>query len=73
MKNEEMTPELYKIHREDEASYISMYQKHNADNESFKASLKICFSASFRSVMSLAAATHFNKIAGTNQPEIPPT
>lgn len=24
-------PELYKIHREDEEKYISMYQKHNAD------------------------------------------
>jgi CPA2 family monovalent cation:H+ antiporter-2/glutathione-regulated potassium-efflux system ancillary protein KefC len=26
-------PELYKIHREDEERYISMYQKHNADLE----------------------------------------
>jgi CPA2 family monovalent cation:H+ antiporter-2/glutathione-regulated potassium-efflux system ancillary protein KefC len=31
--DEEMIPELYKMHREDEASYISMYQKHNADLE----------------------------------------
>jgi hypothetical protein len=26
-------PELYKIHRQDEDNYISMYQKHNADLE----------------------------------------
>ncbi len=31
--DEDMMPELYKIHREDEDSYISMYQKHNADLE----------------------------------------
>jgi CPA2 family monovalent cation:H+ antiporter-2/glutathione-regulated potassium-efflux system ancillary protein KefC len=31
--DEEMMPELYKMHREDEDSYISMYQKHNADLE----------------------------------------
>ena len=31
--DEEMMPELYKIHREDEDTYISMYQKHNADLE----------------------------------------
>ena len=31
--DEEMLPELYKMHREDEANYISMYQKHNADLE----------------------------------------
>ena len=32
-KDEEMMPELYKLHREDEDSYISLYQKHNADLE----------------------------------------
>jgi CPA2 family monovalent cation:H+ antiporter-2/glutathione-regulated potassium-efflux system ancillary protein KefC len=33
-KNDEATmPELYKIHREDEGKYISMYQQHNADLE----------------------------------------
>lgn len=33
-KNDEaMMPELYKIHRQDEDNYISMYQKHNADLE----------------------------------------
>ena len=31
--DEEMMPELYKIHRDDEEQYISMYQKHNADLE----------------------------------------
>ena len=31
--DEEMIPELYKMHREDEDSYISMYRKHNADLE----------------------------------------
>ena len=31
--DEQMMPELYKIHREDEDTYISMYQKHNADLE----------------------------------------
>jgi len=31
--DEEMMPELYKIHREDEGKYISMYQKHNAGLE----------------------------------------
>jgi len=31
--DEEMMPELYKIHREDEDNYVSMYQKHNADLE----------------------------------------
>jgi len=31
--DEEMMPELYKIHREDEEQYITMYQKHNADLE----------------------------------------
>lgn len=30
---EEMMPELYKMHREDEENYITMYQKHNADLE----------------------------------------
>ena len=30
---EEMMPELYKMHRQDEDSYISMYQKHNEDLE----------------------------------------
>lgn len=32
-KDEEMMPELYKMHRHDEAQYVSMYQKHNADLE----------------------------------------
>lgn len=32
-KDEEMMPELYRIHREDEDQYVSMYQKHNADLE----------------------------------------
>jgi CPA2 family monovalent cation:H+ antiporter-2/glutathione-regulated potassium-efflux system ancillary protein KefC len=33
-KNDEgMMPELYKIHRDDESDYISMYQQHNADLE----------------------------------------
>lgn len=31
--DEEMIPELYKTHREDESKYISMYQQHNADLE----------------------------------------
>ena len=31
--DEDMMPELYKMHREDEDNYISMYQKHNADLE----------------------------------------
>ena len=31
--DEEMMPELYKILRQDEDSYISMYQKHNTDLE----------------------------------------
>ena len=31
--DEEMMPELYKMHREDEENYISLYQKHNADLE----------------------------------------
>ena len=31
--DEEMMPELYRIHRQDENNYISMYQKHNADLE----------------------------------------
>ena len=31
--DEDMLPELYKIHREDEEKYISMYQKHNTDLE----------------------------------------
>lgn len=30
-KDEDALPELYKIHREDEVNYISMYQQHNAD------------------------------------------
>lgn len=30
-KDEETLPELYKIHREDEEKYISLYQQHNAD------------------------------------------
>lgn len=32
-KDEEMMPELYKIHREDEDQYISMYRKQNTDLE----------------------------------------
>ncbi len=32
-KDEEMLPELYRMHREDEDQYISMYQKHNTDLE----------------------------------------
>ncbi|MBM9513393.1 monovalent cation:proton antiporter-2 (CPA2) family protein [Desulfogranum marinum] len=32
-KDEEMMPELYRMHREDEDQYISMYQKHNIDLE----------------------------------------
>lgn len=32
-KDEDTLPELYKIHREDEENYITMYQKHNADLE----------------------------------------
>lgn len=32
-KDEDSMPELYKIHRDDEERYISMYQKHNADLE----------------------------------------
>lgn len=31
--DEDMIPELYKMHRHDEDEYISMYQKHNADLE----------------------------------------
>jgi len=31
--DEDMMPELYRLHREDETTYISMYQKHNADLE----------------------------------------
>ena len=31
--NEAMLPNLHKIHRKDEDTYISMYQKHNADLE----------------------------------------
>ncbi len=31
--DEEMMPELYKMHRQDEDSYVSMYQKHNKDLE----------------------------------------
>jgi len=31
--DEEMMPELHRIHREDEEQYISIYQKHNADLE----------------------------------------
>jgi CPA2 family monovalent cation:H+ antiporter-2/glutathione-regulated potassium-efflux system ancillary protein KefC len=31
--DEEMMPELYKMHRQDEDSYVSMYQKHNEDLE----------------------------------------
>lgn len=30
-KDEETMPELYRIHRQDEESYISMYQQHNAN------------------------------------------
>ena len=32
-KDEDSMPELYKIHRDDEERYISMYQQHNADLE----------------------------------------
>ncbi|BHH85490.1 hypothetical protein LA52FAK_37790 [Desulforhopalus sp. 52FAK] len=32
-KDEEIMPDLYRMHREDEDQYISMYQKHNADLE----------------------------------------
>jgi len=32
-KDEDCMPELYKIHRDDEERYISMYQQHNADLE----------------------------------------
>ncbi len=32
-KDEDTLPELYSIHREDQANYISMYQQHNADLE----------------------------------------
>lgn len=32
-KDEEMLPELYRIHREDEEQYISVYRKHNTDLE----------------------------------------
>ena len=33
-KNDEgMMPELYRMHREDEDQYITMYQKHNDDLE----------------------------------------
>lgn len=32
-KDKDMLPELYKIHREDEENYISMYQKHNENLE----------------------------------------
>jgi monovalent cation:proton antiporter-2 (CPA2) family protein len=32
-KDEDSMPELYRIHRDDEERYISMYQKHNADLE----------------------------------------
>lgn len=32
-KDEEMMPDLYRMHREDEDQYITMYQKHNADLE----------------------------------------
>ncbi len=32
-KDEEMMPELYRMHREDEDQYVSMYQKHNQDLE----------------------------------------
>lgn len=35
--DEDMLPELYKINREDEERYISMYQKHNADLEELMA------------------------------------
>lgn len=31
--DEEMMPELYQMHREDEAKYITLYQQHNADLE----------------------------------------
>lgn len=31
--DDKMMPELYRIHREDEKGYISMYRKHNADLE----------------------------------------
>ncbi len=31
--DDEMMPDLYRMHREDEDQYISMYQKHNADLE----------------------------------------
>lgn len=32
-KDEEVMPDLYRIHREDEAQYVSMYQKHNTELE----------------------------------------
>jgi CPA2 family monovalent cation:H+ antiporter-2/glutathione-regulated potassium-efflux system ancillary protein KefC len=32
-KDEDSMPELYRIHRDEEEKYISMYQKHNADLE----------------------------------------
>lgn len=32
-KDEDTLPELYRIHRQDNANYISMYQQHNADLE----------------------------------------
>ncbi|MFT5702200.1 MAG: monovalent cation:proton antiporter-2 (CPA2) family protein [Desulforhopalus sp.] len=32
-KDEEMMPELHRMHREDEEQYVSMYRKHNADLE----------------------------------------
>lgn len=32
-KDEDSMPDLYRIHRDDEEKYISMYQKHNADLE----------------------------------------
>lgn len=32
-QDEEMMPDLYKMHREDEEQYVSMYQKHTADLE----------------------------------------
>lgn len=32
-RDEEMMPELYKMHRADEEQYVSMYQKHNDDLE----------------------------------------
>ena len=36
-KDEELLPELYRIHRTDESSYITMYQRHNTNLEELMA------------------------------------